>query len=126
MRLGDRTVRASVVLAAVFAAGAGACSAPTATTAVLLLSRVGPVVTSDAPVTLQGSEMGSVTDVGEVVRTETLPDRNVLHLAINSAQLHLIPANVIAKIAAPSAVHLMLPAHPSPQQLQAGQVLQAQ
>ena len=127
MHLGIRTTRASAVLAAIFStAAAGACSTPVATTAVLLLSRVGPVVTPDAPVTLQGSGMGSIIDVGKVVRTETLPDRNVLHLAINSPQLHLIPANVIVKIAAPSAVHLILPPHQTPQQLQGGQVLQAQ
>jgi phospholipid/cholesterol/gamma-HCH transport system substrate-binding protein len=125
VRSGIRIGRASAVVAAIFVA-VGACSTPTATTELLLISRAGPVVTKDARVTLQGSENGSVTDVGKVVRIEALPDRTVLHLAIDSAQLQLIPANVVAKITAPTAVQLILPPHSSPQELKAGQVLVAQ
>jgi ABC-type transporter Mla subunit MlaD len=103
----------------------GACSSPVATTAVNMLAPAGPAMNKDAPVTLQGSS-GSVTQVGKVVETETRPDRNVLHLSINSDELHLIPANVTAKVEAPTAVHLILPINPAPQQLQAGVVLEGQ
>ena len=107
----------------------GAClSSFTATTAVTVLSpQAGLVMNRDAPVTLLGSEVGKVVEVGKVASTEALPNgQTKVHLAIDPSQLHLIPVNVLVKITAPTAVQLIVPAHPAPQRLQAGQVLSAQ
>lgn len=64
---------------------------------------------------------------GKVASTEALPNGQTnLHLAIESSQLHQIPANVLVKITMPTAVQLIVPANPAPQRLHAGQVLNAQ
>ncbi len=65
--------------------------------------------------------------MGKVASTEALPNGQTnLHLAIESSQLHQIPANVLVKITMPTAVQLIVPANPAPQRLHAGQLLNAQ
>jgi phospholipid/cholesterol/gamma-HCH transport system substrate-binding protein len=115
-------------IAPIIALAVSACSFK-ATTAVTVLSpQAGVVMNKDAPVTLVGSsEVGKVIQVGEIVSTEALPNgQTKLHLAIDSSQLRYIPANVLVKITVPTAVQLIVPAHPMPQRLGAGQVLNAQ
>jgi phospholipid/cholesterol/gamma-HCH transport system substrate-binding protein len=114
---------------AIIALAVSACqSSLTATTAVTVLSpQDGLVMNKDAPVTLLGSEAGKVVEVGKVASTEALPSgQTKVHLAIDSSQLHLIPANVLVKITAPTAVQLIVPAAPASQRLQPGRVLNAQ
>lgn len=115
-------------ITAIIALAIGACRSFTATTAVTVLSpQAGLVMNKDAPVTLVGSEVGKAIEVGRVASTEAPPNgQTKLHLAIDSSQLHLIPSNVLAKITPPTAVQLIVPAFPSPQRLQPGQVLDAQ
>jgi phospholipid/cholesterol/gamma-HCH transport system substrate-binding protein len=87
--------------------------------------RAGLVMNVDARVKMRGVEVGKVDYI------EALPDgQAALHLAMNPAQLHLIPANVLVDIASTTVfgakyVQLMPPADPSPQSLRAGAVLDA-
>jgi phospholipid/cholesterol/gamma-HCH transport system substrate-binding protein len=121
-------------IAAIVALAVGACRGSfTPTTPVTVLSpRAGLVMNRNAPVTLPDSgkpvpAQPKVIEVGKVASIEALPNgQAAFHLAIDSSQLHLIPANVIVQIAPPTAVHLIPPAEPSPQRLRAGQVLNAQ
>jgi phospholipid/cholesterol/gamma-HCH transport system substrate-binding protein len=111
---------------AIIVLAVGACQVSfTPTTPVTLLSpQAGLVMNKDAPVTLLGSEVGKPVEVGKVASTKARPNgQTELDLAIDSSQLHLIPANVLGKITAPTAVQLIVPARPAPQRLQAGQVL---
>jgi phospholipid/cholesterol/gamma-HCH transport system substrate-binding protein len=115
-------------IAAIIALAVGACQGSfTPTTPVTVLSSQARLtMNKNAPVMLY--EYGkSPHEVGKVASVEALPNgQAALHLAIDSSQLHLIPANVLVKIAPPTAVHLNFPAEPSPQPLRAGQVLNAQ
>jgi hypothetical protein len=113
---------------AMIALAASACQSRTATTEVTALSpQAHLVMNKDAPVTLLGSEAGKEVGVGRVVSTVAASGgKTVVHLAIDSSQLHLIPANVLTKITAPTAVQLIIPANPAPERLKAGQVLAAQ
>jgi phospholipid/cholesterol/gamma-HCH transport system substrate-binding protein len=87
--------------------------------------RDGLVMNVDARVKMRGVEVGKVASI------EALPDgQAALHLGMDPAQLHLIPANVLVEIASTTVfgakyVQLMPPANPSPQPLHAGQVLDA-
>jgi phospholipid/cholesterol/gamma-HCH transport system substrate-binding protein len=119
-------------IAALVALAVGACrdirDKFTDTTPVTVVSpQAGLVMNQNAPVTLLGSEAGKAIEVGKVASVEARPNGQTgLRLAIDSSQLHLIPANVLAKITAPTTVQLIVPAMPSPQRLRAGQLIQAQ
>jgi phospholipid/cholesterol/gamma-HCH transport system substrate-binding protein len=98
----------------------------TATVPVTVLSsRAGLVMNPDAKVKLRGVQVGTVSSL------ETTTDgRAVLHLAMDPAQLHYIPANVLVNIASTTVfgakfVQLREPADPSPRAMYAGQVLDA-
>lgn len=115
------------VIAAVVAVALGLFRGSfTPTASVTVLSpRAGLVMNVDARVKMRGVEVGKVASI------EALPDgQAALHLAMDPAQLHLIPANVLVEIASTTVfgakyVQLMPPANPSPQPLRAGQVLDA-
>jgi phospholipid/cholesterol/gamma-HCH transport system substrate-binding protein len=91
----------------------------------VLSPRAGLVMNVDARVKMRGVEVGKVDSI------EALPDgQAALHLAMDPAQLQLIPANVLIDIASTTVfgakyVQLMPPADPSPQPLHAGAVLDA-
>jgi virulence factor Mce-like protein len=92
--------------------------------AVTVLSpRAGLVMNPDAKVTWYGAQVGKVASIAQ------LPDGGAaLHLAMDPAQLHLIPANVSVDIASTTIfgakqVALVPPPRPVPQRLRAGQVL---
>jgi phospholipid/cholesterol/gamma-HCH transport system substrate-binding protein len=96
----------------------------TATVPVTVLSsRAGLVMNPDAKVKLRGVQVGTVSSL------ETLTDgRAVLHLAMDPAQLHFIPSNVLVNVASTTVfgakfVQLLEPADPSPRAMYAGQVL---
>jgi ABC-type transporter Mla subunit MlaD len=117
------------VIAVIIALAVGACQGGfTATTTVTVVSpQAGLVMNKNAPVTLLGSEVGKVIEVGKVVSIAAQTNGQTrLRLAIDSSQLHLIPANVLVKITTPTAVQLIVPAVPSSQRLKAGALLQAQ
>lgn len=84
------------------------------------------MMNNNARVTMRGVEVGKVESI------EALPNgQAAVHLAMVPSQLHLIPANVQVEMSSPTVfgakyVQLMPPAEPSPQPLQAGQVLDAQ
>jgi virulence factor Mce-like protein len=76
----------------------------------------------DAKVKMRGVQVGNVDSI------ESRPNGAVLHLAMYPSDLHLIPANVLVDITAPTVfgakfVELVPPAEPSAQSLRAGQVL---
>jgi phospholipid/cholesterol/gamma-HCH transport system substrate-binding protein len=126
---GARCTRFLVVIVALLAPGVSACHRNfTATTPVTVVSsQAGLVMNKDAPVTLLGSEAGRAIEVGKVVSVEAVSNRQTgLHLEIESSQVHNVPSNVLAKVTAPTAVQLIVPAMPSPQRLRAGQLIQAQ
>lgn len=89
----------------------------------VISERVGLVMNPDARVKLHGAQVGTVESI------EALPDgRAALHLAMDPAQLELIPSNVLVDIGSTTvfgakAVELVPPPDPSPQPLRAGQVL---
>ena len=91
----------------------------------LLSNRAGLVMNADADVSLYGAPVGKVSSI------ESLPDgRAAIHLAIDPAQLDLIPANVRAEISATTVfgakyVQLIPPDNPSVDTLRRGQVLEA-
>lgn len=86
--------------------------------------RAGLVMNPDAKVKMRGVQVGKVASI------ESLPNgQAALHLAMDPAQLHLIPANVLVDIAASTVfgakfVELVPPAEPSPKPLHAGQTLE--
>ncbi len=98
--------------------------APTASVTVIS-PRAGLVMNPDAKVKLHGAE------VGKVVAIDSLPDgQAALRLAMNPAQLQLIPANTGVEIASSTVfgakfVQLVPPPEPSPESMYAGQVLDA-
>jgi virulence factor Mce-like protein len=91
----------------------------------LLSNRAGLVMNPDARVALYGAQVGKVSSI------ESLPDgRAAIHLAIDPAQLDLIPSNVRADISATTIfgakyVQLIPPDDPSDDALRPGQVLTA-
>lgn len=97
-------------------------STPTAPVTVVS-PRAGLVMNPDAKVKMRGVQVGKVASI------QPLPDgQAALHLAMNPAQLHLIPANVLVDIASSTVfgakfVELSPPDQPSAQPLQAGAVL---
>jgi phospholipid/cholesterol/gamma-HCH transport system substrate-binding protein len=99
----------------------------TTTVPVTVLSdRAGLVMNPEAKVKMRGVQVGTVQSI------ETLPNgQAALHLALNPAQLHLIPSNVNVDIASQTVfgakfVQLIPPTDPSPQALKSGQVLSGQ
>lgn len=88
-------------------------------------SRAGLVMNPDARVQMRGVQVGKVASIED--RSDS---QAVLHLAINASQLQSIPANVLVDIASTTIfgakfVELIPPADPSPQNLGAGQELEA-
>ncbi|CAN5753639.1 MCE family protein [soil metagenome] len=89
----------------------------------VLSPRAGLVMNPDAKVKLHGVQVGKVASI------ESLPNgQAALHLAMDPAQLHLIPANTVVDIASTTvfgakSVELVPPADPSPKTLAAGQIL---
>jgi virulence factor Mce-like protein len=92
----------------------------------VLSSRAGLVMNVDAKVKMHGVQVGKVDSI------ESRPNgQAVLHLAMYPSDLHLIPANVLVDITAPTVfgakfVDLVPPAEPSARSLHAGQVLDSQ
>jgi phospholipid/cholesterol/gamma-HCH transport system substrate-binding protein len=88
--------------------------------------RAGLVMNTDAKVKMRGVQVGKVASI------EPRPNgQAVLHLAMYPSELHLIPANVLVDITAPTVfgakfVDLVPPAQPSSKSLHAGQVLDGQ
>jgi ABC-type transporter Mla subunit MlaD len=122
---------ATFAILAIIGLAVGACqSSSTSTAAVtvyVLSPQAGLVMNKDAPVTLLGSEVGKPVEVGKVASTKARPSgQTELDVAIDSSQLHLIPVNVLVKITEPTAVQLIVPAHPAPQRLHAGVAIIAQ
>jgi len=91
----------------------------------VLSPRAGLVMNPDARVKLRDVQVGKVSSIEEWPNGQA-----ALHLAIEPSKLHLIPANVLVDIASTTVfgaklVQLVPPAHPSPQTMHAGQVLDA-
>lgn len=86
--------------------------------------RAGLVMNPDAKVELHGVQVGSVASI------ENRPDGTAaIHLAMDPAQVHLIPENVRVDVTSTTVfgakyVHLVAPATPVPQTIQRGQVIQ--
>jgi phospholipid/cholesterol/gamma-HCH transport system substrate-binding protein len=114
-----------VVLAAVVAVAVGLFQGSfTESVPVTVLSpRAGLVMNPDAKVEMRGVQVGKVDSI------ESRPNgQAALHLAMDPANMHLIPANVLVDLRAPTVfgakfVNLVAPAEPSAQSLHAGQVL---
>jgi len=91
----------------------------------VVASRAGLMMYPDARVEMLG------VPVGKVASIEALPTgQAAIHLALDPAQLELIPANVSVDIASTTVfgakfVQLTPPADPSPESVRAGQVLSA-
>jgi phospholipid/cholesterol/gamma-HCH transport system substrate-binding protein len=115
----------TIALLMAFTIGAFRGSFTPSSPVTVLTPRAGLVMNNDARVTMRGVEVGKVDSI------EARPDGvAVLHLAMDPAQLHLIPGNVGVEIASPTVfgakyVQLTPPDKPSPQPLRAGQVLDA-
>jgi phospholipid/cholesterol/gamma-HCH transport system substrate-binding protein len=91
----------------------------------VLSTRAGLVMNPEARVQMRGVQVGKVGSIEE--RSD---GQAVLHLAMDRSALQSIPANVLVDIASTTVfgakfVELIPPADPSPQNLGAGQVLQA-
>ncbi|KUI34757.1 MCE-family protein [Mycobacterium sp. IS-1590] len=91
----------------------------------VISERAGLVMNNDAEVKMRG------VDVGKVESIETRPDGTAaLHLAMDPAQMHLIPSNVDVDIASTTVfgakfVQLKPPENPSAEKLRPGQVIQS-
>ena len=117
-----------VVLAAIVAVAVGLFrgSFTKSVPVTVLSSRAGLVMNVDAKVKMHGVQVGKVASI------ESRPNgQAVLHLAMYPSDLHLIPANVLVDITAPTVfgakfVDLVPPAEPSARSLHAGQVLDSQ
>nr|WP_242670186.1 MCE family protein [Mycobacterium decipiens] len=89
----------------------------------VLSPRAGLVMNPDAKVKMRGVQVGKVASI------ESLPNGEAaLHLAIDPAQMHFIPSNVLVNIASTTvfgakSVEFVPPADPSPLPLHAGQVI---
>jgi phospholipid/cholesterol/gamma-HCH transport system substrate-binding protein len=89
----------------------------------VISSRAGLVMNTDAKVKMRGVQVGKVDSIAPLPNGQA-----VLHLAMYPSDMHLIPANVLVDITAPTVfgakfVELVPPAQPSAQSLHAGQVL---
>ena len=117
-----------VVLAAIVAVAVGLFrgSFTESVPVTVLSSRAGLVMNVDAKVKMRGVQVGKVDSI------ESRPNgQAVLHLAMYPSDMHLIPANVLVDITAPTVfgakfVELVPPAEPSARSLHAGQVLDSQ
>jgi virulence factor Mce-like protein len=91
----------------------------------VISERAGLVMNNDAEVKMRG------VDVGKVESIESRPDGTAaLHLAMDPAQMHLIPSNVDVDIASTTVfgakfVQLKPPESPSAEKLRPGQVIQS-
>lgn len=91
----------------------------------VLAQRAGLVLNVDAKVKLHGVQIGRVTAI------DARPDgQAAIRLALDESQVHLVPANVLVEIAAPTAfgaksIELLDPEHPDSQRISAGQVVEA-
>jgi virulence factor Mce-like protein len=117
-----------VVLAAIVAVAVGLFQGSfTESVPVTVLSpRAGLVMNVDAKVKMRGVQVGKVDSIEPRANGQA-----VLHLAMYPSDMHLIPANVLVDITAPTVfgakfVELVPPAEPSAQSLHAGQVLDSQ
>jgi len=92
----------------------------------VISDRAGLVMNPDARVKLRGAQVGKVASI------ESGPDgRAILHLAMEPSAMNLIPSNIGVAIASSTVfgakfVDLVYPDNPSPQRLQAGQVLESE
>ncbi len=89
----------------------------------VMSARAGLMMNPGAKVKLHGAPVGAVTSI-----EDTTDGHAAIHLAIDPARLHLIPANILVNIVATTAfgakfVQLIPPDHPSAQSMHAGQVL---
>lgn len=93
---------------------------------IVISPRAGLVMNPNAKVEMRGVQVGKVASI------ESRPNgQAVLHLAMQPAEMHLIPANVLVDITTPTVfgakfVDLVPPAQPSAHSLRAGQVLDSQ
>jgi phospholipid/cholesterol/gamma-HCH transport system substrate-binding protein len=92
----------------------------------VLSPRAGLVMNPDAKVKMRGVQVGKVDSIESRSNGQA-----VLHLAMYPSDMHLIPANVLVDLTAPTVfgakfVDLVPPAQPSAQTLHAGQVLDTQ
>jgi virulence factor Mce-like protein len=92
----------------------------------VLSPRAGLVMNVDAKVKMRGVQVGKVDSIEPRANGQA-----VLHLAMYPSDMHLIPANVLVDITAPTVfgakfVELVPPAQPSARSLHAGQVLDSQ
>jgi virulence factor Mce-like protein len=116
-------VISAIVAGAVFLFRGGAIDSVPAT---VLSPRAGLVLNPDAMVKFHGVKVGRVSAI------EGAPNGEVaIHLAINAAWLHLIPANSLVSIESNTvfgakSVSLVSPPEPSAEPLKAGQVLNSQ
>jgi phospholipid/cholesterol/gamma-HCH transport system substrate-binding protein len=117
-----------VVLVAIVAVAVGLFQGSfTESVPVTVLSpRAGLVMNVDAKVKMRGVQVGKVDSIEPRANGQA-----VLHLAMYPSDMHLIPANVLVDITAPTVfgakfVELVPPAEPSARSLHAGQVLDSQ
>jgi phospholipid/cholesterol/gamma-HCH transport system substrate-binding protein len=92
----------------------------------VLSPRAGLVMNTDAKVKMRGVQVGKVDSIESRANGQA-----VLHLAMYPSEMHLIPANVLVDLTAPTVfgakfVDLVPPAEPSARPLRAGQVLDSQ
>ncbi|OLP02325.1 MCE-family protein [Mycolicibacterium porcinum] len=90
----------------------------------LISDRAGLVMNPDAKVKMRGVQVGTVSSI-----EQRADGKAVLHLAMNPAQMRLIPGNVQADIASTTVfgakyVQLVAPDNPSSEKLRPGQTLQ--
>ncbi len=117
-----------VAIALIFALAVGLFRGSfTETVPVTVISdRAGLVMNPEAKVRMRGVQIGKVASI------ENRADGTAaLHLALDPAQLRLIPSNVLVDITSSTVfgakfVQLVPPDDPSPQKLHAGQVIQSQ
>jgi phospholipid/cholesterol/gamma-HCH transport system substrate-binding protein len=92
----------------------------------VISDRAGLVMNPDAKVQVRGVQ------VGKVAWIEELPNgQAAIHLSLDPTRLTAIPANALVEVASPTVfgakqVQFLFPEDPSPDPLQAGQVIEAQ
>jgi phospholipid/cholesterol/gamma-HCH transport system substrate-binding protein len=92
----------------------------------VISDRAGLVMNPDAKVQVRGIQ------VGKVAWIEELPNgQAAIHLSLDPTRLNAIPANALVEVASPTVfgakqVQFLFPEDPSPDPLQAGQVIEAQ
>jgi len=118
----------TIVLIAAVVAGAVVLFRGGATPSVpvtVLSSRAGLVMNPEAKVKLHGAQVGKVESIEPLENGQA-----AIHLAMNPADLQLIPANTLVEIASSTVfgakfVELVAPPQPSQQTMYAGQILDA-